>query len=234
MARSEIADPEQLFQLLQLMFAARNQGDSPLANLLTPPKKPEPKKPPEEPTKPEPTQLKPPKPLYARTEEGLPAASAFVRGMIRRGWTPEEAAGAAGNVHVESGFRPGVKSSLAKEQSFGLMQWNHERLQGLMKMAMATGRDWQDPETQMDWINMERTGESMQYGGADERDSYRRAFKGGGSAADIAERFGRFVERPKSLSDTLSTRRQMAENYLPTAPTEGPQLDWQRLASLYQ
>jgi hypothetical protein len=35
----------------------------------------------------------------------------FVQGMVRRGWTPNEAAGAAGNVHVESGFRPYIKSA---------------------------------------------------------------------------------------------------------------------------
>jgi hypothetical protein len=151
-------------------------------------------------------------PVYA---SGKP----FVEGMVKRGWTPQEAAGAAGNVHVESGFRPAIRSSVPGEQSYGFLQWNQERLQGLKNMAAATNRDWHDPEAQMDWIHMERTGESVKYGGGDERSAYARAFTGGGSPALIAERFGRFVERPRDLNQSVAIRRQAAEQYAAQAPS---------------
>jgi len=145
--------------------------------------------------------------------ETYAGGKALVEGMIKRGWTPDEAAGLAGNVHVESGFKPAVKSSVKEEQSYGFMQWNHERLQGLKNMAEARGLDWKDPEAQMDWIHMERTGESMKYGGTDERNAYKKAFAGGGSAADIASRFGRYVERPKDLSQSVNQRMSAATQY---------------------
>src|SRR4029077_5589671 len=146
----------------------------------------------------------------------LPAytgGKAFVEGMVKRGWTPAEAAGAAGNVHVESGFRPGIKSSAPGENSFGFLPWNHERLAGLQNYAAKSGKDWQDPETQMDYIHMERTGDSVKFGGSDERTAYKRALAGGGSPADIAARFGRYVERPKDLSQSVKIRQAAAEQY---------------------
>ena len=125
----------------------------------------------------------------------------------------EEAAAAAGNAHVESGFQPGIKSSVPSENSYGFLQWNQKRLTGLQNMAAQTQRDWTDPEVQMDWINMERTGKSVDYGGEDETRMYARAFEGGGSPEDMAERFGQFVERPKKLSDTAHIRRAAAAKY---------------------
>jgi hypothetical protein len=160
-------------------------------------------------------------PTTGRPPSGLEVyapGKTFVEGMVKRGWTPQEAAGAAGNVHVESGFRPEIKSSVPGEQSYGYLQWNQERLQGLKTMAAATKRDWRDPETQMDWIHMERTGDSVKYGGGDERSAYARAFSGGGSPAAIAERFARFVERPRDLSQSVGIRRQAAEQYAAQAP----------------
>jgi hypothetical protein len=164
---------------------------------------------PEEPAKGEETK----RPGLGKKVAAYPGAEAFVKGMVKRGWTPEEAAGAAGNVHVESGFRPEIKSSVPKEQSYGFLQWNKERLQGLKNMAAAKKLDWRDPEAQMDWIHMERTGESVKYGGGDERSAYKKAFAGGGDAATIAERFGKYVERPKDLSQSVAQRRGAATQY---------------------
>lgn len=143
-----------------------------------------------------------------------PGAEPFVQGLVKRGWTPEEAAAAAGNAHVESGFRPGIKSSVKNEQSFGFLQWNKERLQGLKNMSAAKGMDWQDPEAQLDWINMERSGESTKYGGGSEKSSYEKAFKGGGSPSEMAARFGKYVERPKDLSQSVNQRMAAADSYL--------------------
>jgi hypothetical protein len=93
------------------------------------------------------------------------------------------------------------------------LQWNKERLQGLKNMAAAKKLDWRDPEAQMDWIHMERTGESVKYGGGDERAAYKKAFAGGGDPATIAERFGKYVERPKDLSQSVAQRRGAATQY---------------------
>jgi hypothetical protein len=145
--------------------------------------------------------------------KGYPGAEAFVKGMIARGWTPAEAAGAAGNVHVESGFKPGVKSSVPGEQSFGFLQWNKDRLQGLKNYAASKGIDWQSPEAQMDWINLERTGGSVKYGGTNESAAYKKALAAGGSPEQIAARFGQFVERPKDLSQSVRERMGAAVQY---------------------
>jgi Phage tail lysozyme len=131
---------------------------------------------------------------------------AFIAGMRRRGWTTEEAKGTAGNIAVESGFSPTVKSSVPNESSYGFLQWNKERLQGLKNYADSVERDWRDPETQMDWMDMERSGASRSFGGSDERTAYRRAFAGGGTPAEIAARFAKYVERPKDLSQSINQR----------------------------
>jgi len=141
-------------------------------------------------------------------------AATFVEGMMKRGWTREEAAGLAGNIQIESAFRSDVKSSVPKEQSFGLMQWNKDRLQGLKNMAAASKRDWRDPEVQMDWINMERNGDSVKFGGSNERGFYKKALGQKGTPEEYAERIGRFVERPRDLSATLRQRQQFARQYM--------------------
>jgi hypothetical protein len=154
-----------------------------------------------------------------------PGAEAFVQGLVKRGWTPQEAAAAAGNAHVESGFKPGIKSSAPNEKSYGFLQWNSERLQGLKNMAKDKGLNWQDPEAQLDWIHMERTGESTKYGGTDEKAMYKKALASGGSPADMAARFGKYVERPKDLSQSVQQRMSAANSYLKYATAQAPASD---------
>jgi len=140
--------------------------------------------------------------------------NAFVQGMVNRGWTPEESAAAAGNVHIESAFIPG---NVAPGGDSGLIQWAGPRLAGLQSYASATGRSWKDPEAQMDWLDMERSGESTKWGGSDERDNFRKAFAAGGTPQEMARGFGQFVERPRDLSATVDQRMAAAGLYAPTA-----------------
>lgn len=144
----------------------------------------------------------------------IPAGSAFVEGMMRRGWTVEEAAGVAGNAHVESRFNPGIneKQPIAGRGGYGFIQLTGPRRVAYEQYATDTGRKFDDPEAQMDWLNMERTGESAKYG-INEKNAYQRALGGGGTPEDIAQRFGQYVERPKDLGATLATRRQAAAKY---------------------
>jgi hypothetical protein len=173
----------------------------------------------------EPTTGEEPKASVGKLKGGdYPGAEAFVQGLVKRGWTPEEAAAAAGNAHVESGFRPGVKSSVANEKSYGFLQWNSQRLEGLKNMAKDKGLNWQDPEAQLDWIHMERTGESTKYGGTNEKGMYTKALAGGGSPAEMAARFGKYVERPKDLSQSVQQRMSAADSYLKFAKTSEPPL----------
>jgi len=141
--------------------------------------------------------------------------NAFVQGMVNRGWTGDEAAAAAGNAHIESGFIPG---NVAPGGDSGLIQWAGPRLAGLQSYASTTGRSWKDAEAQMDWLAMERSGESTKWGGSDERDSFRKAFDAGGTPQEMAGRFGQFVERPRDLSATVDQRMAAAGLYAPAAP----------------
>jgi hypothetical protein len=168
------------------------------------------------------TPFKPTKPVLQSTAkprgQAPIAPSAFVEGMVKRGWTPEEAAGTAGNVHAESGFNPGIqeRKPIAGRGGYGLIQLTGPRRVAYEQYAADTKRDLADPEAQMDWLNMERTGQSIKYG-IDERAAYKRAFGAGGAPDEIAERFGKYVERPANLEASLHTRRQMATRYAPGA-----------------
>ena len=69
------------------------------------------------------------------------------------GWTPEAAAIAAGNAQQESGVRsdgpmgdPSVPGG-----SWGMGQWNRERLTALKEFAGKQGKNWQDFDTQVDF-----------------------------------------------------------------------------------
>jgi Phage tail lysozyme len=139
--------------------------------------------------------------------------SAFVAGMVKRGWTPDEAAAAAGNVHVESGFDPGAVNRTGGDS--GLIQWTGPRRRGLQSFAQARGADWRDPEIQMDWLHLERTGDSVKFGGSDERGAFTKAFGAGGNPADLAHRFAQHVERPANLRATVGLRRAAADLYAP-------------------
>jgi Phage tail lysozyme len=155
---------------------------------------------------------------YEATRRSGPGGVApinFMQGMVQRGWSPQEAAAAAGNVQVESVFRPGIQElkPLAGRGGYGLIQWTGPRRRALERYAATTGRNIADPHVQMDWLAMERSGESTRYGGPDERASFQRAFARGGSPEDIAHRFGRFVERPANLGATAAKRRAAAARY---------------------
>jgi hypothetical protein len=139
----------------------------------------------------------------------------FIAGMVQRGWTPAEAAAAAGNIHAESGFDPGIqeRQPLAGRGGFGLLQWTGPRRRALESFAASTGRAVDDLETQMDFLHAERTGQSTRYGGPDERTSYRKAFPEGGGPSELAYRFGAHVERPANLEASASKRTAAARQF---------------------
>ncbi len=190
---------------------------TPLYQAVTPPKPPEAPLPPLQPLPGQPGYQVPGAP-----QAGAFAPSAFVAGMVQRGWAPEEAAAVAGNVVAESGFRPGIqeRAPTAGRGGYGLIQWTGPRRVGLERFATATGRSPADPEAQMDWLALERTGASTMYGGSDERAAFTKAFAGGGSAPELAQRFGQHVERPANLRATVGLRRAAAGLYGGGAPVQ--------------
>ena len=75
--------------------------------------------------------------------------------LVQAGYSPEEAAGFAGNLMAESGGNTmDIDSSAVNPQSgaTGIAQWLGPRLDQLKDWALATGRDWQSPSTQMDFL----------------------------------------------------------------------------------
>lgn len=64
------------------------------------------------------------------------------------GYTHNQVAGILGNFQVESGFRPTVRGDGGA--AYGLAQWN-DRSKALKSFAQSRGKDWTDPETQIDF-----------------------------------------------------------------------------------
>ena len=141
-----------------------------------------------------------------RGAAGLPESAGDVRaGLEKRGFTSDEAAATVGNLVAEFALRPGAVNKTSG--AFGFEQLLGDRLRGYVKFAKATERNPSDKEAQLDWIKMERTGESVKWGGSDERKAYAQAFSAGDIEAKAAA-FGRLVERPSAAELAGSLRRR--------------------------
>lgn len=77
-------------------------------------------------------------------------------GLIARGFNKAQAAALVGNMKQESEFRPGVVNP--GEGAQGLLQWREGRLADLKNFASATGSNYTDPDTQLDFIVHEMEG----------------------------------------------------------------------------
>lgn len=115
-------------------------------------------------------------------------------GIIQRGGTPLLAAAALGNFSGESGFNPAIggdKDKAGNATSFGLAQWRGPRLAALKQLAASSGRDWRDPEVQLDHLFNEFKG-----GDPGAVRAYGAIMKGGMSPAQAAGVFAQHFERP--------------------------------------
>lgn len=81
-------------------------------------------------------------------------ATAALSFFMGRGYTKEQAAGIVGNLLQESGLRPSGAVG-DNGTAFGIAQWRGERLTKLKRFASANGRDWQDLETQLGFVDSE-------------------------------------------------------------------------------
>lgn len=91
------------------------------------------------------------KPLPQNVAGRAGAAMAFYMG---RGYTKEQAAGIVGNLIAESNLTPSGAVG-DNGTAFGIAQWRGERLTRLKRFASASGKDWQDFETQLAFVDME-------------------------------------------------------------------------------
>lgn len=86
----------------------------------------------------------------AQKRSGTQKGRAFYEGFMKRGLSSPQAAVLAGHMQQESGFNPNAWN--AKEGAGGLIQWRLNRLENLKKFAAQTGRNWNDPEAQADFV----------------------------------------------------------------------------------
>lgn len=127
---------------------------------------------------------------------GMTTKQSFMYGLQKRGFTKEEAAAIAGNVESESGFKTNIQD-YKQSGHWGYMQWGGDRHKGLVNYAASMNADWQDPEIQMDWIALERSGGSVKYGGTNEKAAYDQALASG-DVGQMAQGFVTYVERPSA------------------------------------
>jgi hypothetical protein len=136
---------------------------------------------------------------------------------LQRGYSPQAAAGIAGNLHAESSFNTGASGD--NGTAYGLAQWRGARLQGLKDYAQATGQDYRSMDAQLGYVDHEmRTGSDA--GAA-------RAFQQLQTAqtpADAAAAFMRNYERPNANPNinNIAGRQSFANSLLGVDPSTLP------------
>lgn len=91
-----------------------------------------------------------------------PKAAYAYQYYLKRGYSPQSAAGIVGNLHVESGFADDVISGARRGDqgtAFGLAQHRAERLANLKNYAQKQGMDYRTMDAQLGFIDHE-----MRYG----------------------------------------------------------------------
>lgn len=128
------------------------------------------------------------------------SASDLEQELIIRGYSPTAAAGIVGNLGQESGFNSGSIGD--KGTSGGLAQWHGDRLAQLEQYAISQGKDWRDPQVQLDFLDKEVRQNPQLYASLN-------AAKTPGQAADI---FMSEFERPAAATADAERREAIAEN----------------------
>jgi len=76
---------------------------------------------------------------------------------LQKGYSPQAAAGIAGNLHAESNFNPGATGD--NGTAYGAAQWRGSRLDGLKNYASSNNLDYRNLDTQLGYVDHEmRTG----------------------------------------------------------------------------
>jgi len=142
--------------------------------------------------------------------------STIMNGLVKRGFTKEEAAAIVGNLWAESSFRTGALNS--KSGAFGLMQWAYGRKDTLLRRASESGKDPTDLEFQLDHIAWELRGGSKY-----ETSQFQKAMAYGSDVASKTRGFAYEVERASDaeLSSSMPKRIGAAESVYKTRASGG-------------
>lgn len=73
--------------------------------------------------------------------------------LIKKGYTPSQASGIAGNIYVESGYKTGALGDGGT--SYGLCQWHNSRWERLVKFCEEKGLDSSSVEGQLIYLDWE-------------------------------------------------------------------------------
>jgi hypothetical protein len=84
------------------------------------------------------------------SEQAKQNAISIVNFLMSKGLTKEQAIGIAGNIMGESGFNPSAIGDGGT--SGGFAQWHAGRFAALKRFAAAMGKDWRDPQAQMEYL----------------------------------------------------------------------------------
>lgn len=138
-------------------------------------------------------------------EKGKSLANA----LISRGFSKIDAAAIVGNMWAESTFNPAAKG---RGGDFGLVQWLGPRKKALKKFAKDKKKNINDLDMQLDFLKYELL-DSYDGEYSYETSQFKKAMAHGKTAADKAEGFAMYVERPlaSALSKSLPTRRKVAQ-----------------------
>jgi len=150
----------------------------------------------------------------AGDEEGTPlgggettTAKALLDGLVKRGFSKEEAAAIVGNLYAESGFRTDATNPTSG--AYGLMQWLGGRKSRLISFAKDKGKSASDLETQLDYIRWELAG-GNQY----ETAQFAAAMASGSTLSAKTRGFAEKVERasPAELNASMKKRIGAAQS----------------------
>lgn len=126
--------------------------------------------------------------------------------FLNKGLSPHHAAAIAGNIAQESGGHTrAMGDANLPGGSFGMAQWNRERLAGLNHFAEATGTNPSNPQTQLEymWYELNNT----------ERPALQRLLATN-NLEDATRAFGAGYERPNEQAANYNNRINYARNIL--------------------
>lgn len=134
------------------------------------------------------------------------------KGLIKRGFSKEEASVIMGNLRQESAYDHEAELQGDGEDSYGLMQWRAERLDSLSELATSKNKTIADLDVQLDFIKKE-----LKDGGYETK-QFKKAMAVEGDLADKTMAFAKYVERPhkshlKKGSASYRNRTEAAQEF---------------------
>jgi hypothetical protein len=126
--------------------------------------------------------------------------------LVKKGMSPEQAAGVVGNLLQESSLNSGAQNNA--EGAYGIAQWRGSRLTDLQNFAASRGKTIDDVNTQLDFIMHELNGKEKKAG---------QMLFASKTAEEAAYNFGKYYERPKTVEQArMDWAAKTLAEYKPT------------------